>query len=393
MSLFMPGIAKMSQKQCRQKINVERLKDPIKRDLFHQCLNKKLKNSNQLQQESVSSIWGALKSTIISASVETLGFSTRKRQDWFDENDREIQELINRKCKAFCAWQNDINSKQKKLHHQRTKAEVQRRIRGMKNRWWEDKAKEIQHLADIYNIRGFFSATKATYGPSTQGPNPLRPKDGGDLIKEREAVSARWREHFEDLLNRHSVVDESTLNSIPQHPVTDELGIPPILDEVSKAIKQMKNNKASGADGILAEVFKQGGVELTSHLHNLTLRIWNDEEIPDDLRDAMIVTIFKKGDKSICGNYRGITLLSIAGKIITRTLLNCLHPLAEELLPESQCGFRPSRSTTDMIFTARQLQEKCREQHKPLYMAFFDLTKAFDSVNREALWRILLKYG
>uniref|UniRef100_H3AQM2 Uncharacterized protein n=1 Tax=Latimeria chalumnae TaxID=7897 RepID=H3AQM2_LATCH len=141
------------QKQCRQKINVERLKDPIKRDLFHQCLNKKLKNSNQLQQESVSSIWGALKSTIISASVETLGFSTRKRQDWFDENDREIQELINRKCKAFCAWQNDINSKQKKLHHQRTKAEVQRRIRGMKNRWWEDKAKEIQHLADIYNIR------------------------------------------------------------------------------------------------------------------------------------------------------------------------------------------------------------------------------------------------
>lgn len=67
--------------------------------------------------------------------------------------------------------------------------------------------------------------------------------------------------------------------------------------------------------------------------------------------------------------------------------------MAEEILPETQCGFRPSRGTSDMIFTARQLQEKCYEQHKPLYMAFIDLVKAFDSVDRDTLWKLLALHG
>ena len=105
------------------------------------------------------------------------------------------------------------------------------------------------------------------------------------------------------------------------------------------------------------------------------------------------MTIFKKGDKADCGNYRGISLLAIAGKILAKVLLNRLLPIAEDFLPETQCGFRPTRGTTDMIFTIRLLQEKCREQHQPLYMAFFDLSKAFDSISRTALWKILLKFG
>ncbi len=105
------------------------------------------------------------------------------------------------------------------------------------------------------------------------------------------------------------------------------------------------------------------------------------------------MTIFKKGDKAACGNYRGISLLSTTGKVLVHVLANRLLPLSEEVLPESQCGFRPSRGTADIIFTARQLQEKCREQRQPLYMAFIDLTKAFDMVDRMGLWSILSSYG
>jgi len=76
-------------------------------------------------------------------------------------------------------------------------------------------------------------------------------------------------------------------------------------------------------------------------------------------------------------------------------LLNRLSAHVDELgiLPESQCGFRTGRGTTDMIFSARQLQEKYQEQYKDLYLVFIDLIKAFDSVNRPGLWVILSKIG
>ena len=74
-------------------------------------------------------------------------------------------------------------------------------------------------------------------------------------------------------------------------------------------------------------------------------------------------------------------------------LARLLDSVAPLVLPEMQCGFRKERSTTDMIFTVRLLQEKCREQNKNLYIAFVDLAKAFDTVNREMLWTVLSKFG
>lgn len=152
----------------------------------------------------------------------------------------------------------------------------------------------------------------------------------------------------------------------------------------------MRNNKATGPDGIPAEILKAGGANLHQHMYVLIKKIWDLEMIPLDLRDALIVILFKKGDKADCGNYRGISLLSTTGKIIACIILKRLLPLSEQILPES-CGFRPARGTTDMIFTARQLKEKCKEQKHPLYMAFIDLTKVFDSVNCQGLWTILCK--
>ena len=63
------------------------------------------------------------------------------------------------------------------------------------------------------------------------------------------------------------------------------------------------------------------------------------------------------------------------------------------MVPETQCGFCSNRSTVDMIFCLRQLQEKCIEQDRPLYILFVDFTKAFDTVGRTGLWQLLRKYG
>ena len=111
------------------------------------------------------------------------------------------------------------------------------------------------------------------------------------------------------------------------------------------------------------------------------------------MRDAKIVTLFKnKGDRSDCNNYRGISILSsVVGKVFARVVLTRLQILAGRIYPESQCGFRSGRSTVDMIFSVRQLQEKCREQQQPLYLAFIDLTKAFDLVSRTGLFKLFEK--
>ena len=175
----------------------------------------------------------------------------------------------------------------------------------------------------------------------------------------------------------------------------EELDIPPSIEELENAIKSLKNGKAPGKDGIPSEIIKAGkDSTLMQHFHELLLKCWDEGAVPQDMRDANIITLYKnKGDRSDCNNYRGISLLSIVGKAYARVVLKKLQALAERIYPEAQCGFRSRRSTIDMIFSVRQLQEKCREQQLPLYLAFIDLTKAFDLVSRSGLFILLEKIG
>ena len=77
--------------------------------------------------------------------------------------------------------------------------------------------------------------------------------------------------------------------------------------------------------------------------------------------------------------------------MFAQVFLARLQILADRIYPEYQCGFRSGRSTGDMIFSVRQLQEKCREQQQSLYLAFIDLNKAFDMVSRTGLFKLLEK--
>ena len=103
----------------------------------------------------------------------------------------------------------------------------------------------------------------------------------------------------------------------------------------------------------------------------------------------------KKGSLTDVGNYRGITLLSILGKLFTRVLNNRLKDWAENyhLLIEAQAGFRAGMSTTDNIFVLHGVISHLINQGKKLYCAFVDFTKAFDYVVRENLWYKMIKYG
>ena len=353
-------------------------------------------NLNSLREPSDPvSFWEGLKTTILHTSADVLGFSKRKNQDWFDVNDEEILALLDIKRSAHQAHMALPHCPLKKKAFRCACNNLQRKLRDVKNTWWSELSREIQLYADTGNYRKFYESLKAVYGPSHKTESPLRSLDGSTLLTDRNQILSRWAQHFEKLFSADKIVCEQTILSIPQRPERSDLDTHPTSEEIEKAINQLKSGKAAGIDNIPPELWKHGGPSLHSQLRALLSSCWDSGTLPADFRDAVIVTLYKnKGEKSDCSNYRGITLLSIAGKILARVLLNRLVPaIAEDTLPESQCGFRSNRGTTDMVFALRQIQEKCREQNKGLYISFVDLTKAFDTVNREALWHILNRLG
>ena len=163
---------------------------------------------------------------------------------------------------------------------------------------------------------------------------------------------ARWSEYFQILLNVPGDIEPEVLENIQKRSVNTALDEKPTMDEMVRAIKGLKDGTAPCGDGIPAEAWK------SNRLHRWIIKVWEEGHVPQAWKDANIVTICKKGDRTECGNYRGIYLLSAAGKIFARILLNRLSShITPEVVPETQCGFRSNRSTVDMIFCLRQLQE------------------------------------
>ena len=153
----------------------------------------------------------------------------------------------------------------------------------------------------------------------------------------------------------------------------------------------MSIGKAPGSDVIPAEVFKAGGTLLIRKLTDLFQFHWEKKTLPQEFRDATIVHIYKrKENKRSCDNHIGIFLFSIAVKILARVLLNrLLKHLEQGGLPESQCRFR---ETIDMILQLVNFKNNVWNNNKTS-MTFVDFTKAFDSVSRNGLWKILAKFG
>jgi hypothetical protein len=114
-----------------------------------------------------------------------------------------------------------------------------------------------------------------------------------------------------------------------------------------------------------------GGETLHSEIHKLIMLIWNKEELPHQWKES-VVPIHKKGDKTDCNNYRGLSLLSTSYKILSNILLSRLIPYADEIIGDHQCGFRRIRSITDPIFYIRHILEKKWEYNGRVYQIFMD---------------------
>ena len=201
----------------------------------------------------------------------------------------------------------------------------------------------------------------------------------------------QWVEHFTDLLNRPTPEEQPNISQAEVDlPISVEK---PSKEEIKKAIRTLKNGKAAGPDGIPAEALKADIDTATDILHNLFAKIWDEEKVPADWREGLVIKLPKKGDLRDCSNYRGIMLLSVPGKVLNRVILDCVKDAVDPQLRDQQAGFRRNRSCADQIASLRIIIEQSLEWNSPLYINFIDYEKAFDSVDRQTLWKLLRHYG
>ena len=167
----------------------------------------------------------------------------------------------------------------------------------------------------------------------------------------------------------------------------------PTATEVKEAIKRLQNGKAAGIDSITAELLK-ADIEFSSmKVHQLLEKAWKHEKIPTKWKRGLIIKLPKKGNLKECKNSRGITLLSVVGKILGRIIIDRIRNGIDRRLRKEQAGYRTGRGTTEQVFILRNIIEQVNEWQATLYMNFIDFEKAFDSVHHESLWIIMKKYG
>jgi len=177
----------------------------------------------------------------------------------------------------------------------------------------------------------------------------------GDIITETGDILNRWKDHFHELLN--STEQDKGPSITQDYKDTNEEDSAPTV-EVEVAVQKLKNYKAPGTDNIPAELFRYGGKELVKHLHTIIKDIWQKEKMPTEWNVSIICPIHKKGDIMECSNYRGVSLLNTAYKILSNILFARISPFSENIIGNYQCGFRKNRSTTNQIFTLRQILER-----------------------------------
>ena len=213
---------------------------------------------------------------------------------------------------------------------------MEKDAKGMQKRFWSRvKAKEKETVTDIRGL-------------------------DGELRSGEEAVN-RWGEHFENLLNGDAGSgEEATADGNEVR--NDEGGIE--VEEVERAVRKLKSGKAGGVCGIQVEMVKAGGYTVVQWLKDVFDTAWNCGKTPHKWREAIIVPIYKKGSRAECGNYRGIRLLSVVGKIYARVVCDRLRLITDAVLMDEQGGFRVRRGCVDQIFAVRQVTEKVIEKDK-----------------------------
>ena len=376
----------------RKKYNVSFLKDAQTREEYRLKLTNRFQVLQELLEEEtdLNKQRQNIKETWTSTCQEVVGPRTPQQKEWISvETLRKVQMRKEKKTAVNNSCTRTAKAKVQEEYAE-VNREVKKSIKVDKRNYIDSLAEEAEQAAGRGNMKELYDTTRKLSGKYYHPERPVKDKEGNAIIGNEQQLD-RWAEHFEELLNRPAPPNPPVI-----HPAEDDLPINcdrPAREEIKKAIQQLKNNKASGPDDIPAEALKAVVDTSVELLYPLFEKIWEEEEVPADWREGYLIKIPKKGDLRNCAKYRGITLLSVPGKVFNRIILERMKDMVDPMLRDQQAGFRQNRSCLDQIATLRIIVEQSLEWNSSLYVNFVDYEKAFDSVDRKTLWKLLRHYG
>ena len=373
------------------------LEDECKEAFAIECRNRfAVLETLREEEQTLNEEWCGIRNTFQSAGREVLGHAVTRRKPWISSDTwdtikrRQRQKLI---VESFRG--SNENYRVEHAKYSSIDSEVKRKAR---NDWREylerkaDEADKAMNSGSGYGVRiAHRIINEISTGAKKKKHIPIRKRDGSVITTEDEERQ-RWMEHFGEVMNRR--YEGNNLIDIPE--AEEDLDVPMnefSVFEVEAIIKKLRRWKAPGYDGITAEMILAENEVTPRILTRLFCRMWHEEAKPDEWELGVLVKMAKKGDLTDCNNYRGITLTSVIMKIYSMLILKRLERKIDEKLRDEQAGFRKGRSCTDQIFILRHVVQQCAEYRNPLMMAFVDYEKAFDSVHRPILWRVLRHYG
>ena len=390
MKIHLPKKEKIS---VRKRVKTENIKEAQAE--IQQAIRE---NADAIKSNDVEEYWKNLRDHVQDIQeniigMKNVGRTKKKKTGWWTE---EVKVEVDKKKLLFRKWlkERTPDSRESYEHQRKTVYYTKKKA---KADMWTSIGKDLEN--DLKGTRKLiYSMSKNYKNRNEDKPKNATLKDkDGDIVTGEENVAARWVEYFEDLLNveiEESVEVSEHVNEDPVEPEIDNSANPITMEELEKALRLTKSNKAAGPDLIPIETIKAGGEPMKNLILELLNLAWNTGTVPEEWNQSIICPIFKnKGDPLECCNHRRISLMSHVGKLYERILEIRLRAQVEDLLSESQCGFRPGRGTVDQIAALRLFLDRSWEHNINQYICFLDLEKAFDRVPREKIWKVLFSSG
>ncbi|KAK3514795.1 hypothetical protein QTP70_032195, partial [Hemibagrus guttatus] len=286
--------------------------------------------------------------------VSGAGRGGNPRTQWWT---LEVRDAIKLKKESYGAWLARETPEAAEAYWQAKQIAAQV-VSETKTRVWEEFGEAMEK--DYWTASGKFWQTVRCLRRGKQLSANTVYSGGGELLASTGDIVGRWKEYLEDLLN-------PTDTPSVEEPEAEDSKVDSFITqaEVTEVVQQLLGGKAPGMDEIRPEYFKSLDVVGLSWLTRLCNIVWWSGTVPLDWATGVVVPLFKKGDRRVCSNYRGITLLSLPGKVYSRVLERNVQPVFEGSWEFAQ----------------------------PVHMCFVDLEKEFDRVPHGILWEVLWEYG